>query len=73
MEELDTRIQTVKLILLQLFVHVANIETGLQWFWPREKFYNRAAVMKELFNQFDDDDDDFDGNLADVSYSCCHT
>ena len=51
----------------QLFVHVTNIENGLEYYWPREKFYNRKSVMTELFNKFDDDDDDFNGQIADVS------
>ena len=43
-----------------------NIETGLQYYWPREKFYNRKFVMQELFSKYDDDDDDFDGQISDV-------
>ena len=55
------------MISLQLFVHVKNIESGLEYYWPREKFYNRKFVMQELFSKYDDDDDDFKGQIADVS------
>lgn len=54
---------------LQLFVHVNNMETGLEYYWPREKFYNRLCVMQELFDRFDDDSDSFNGQLEDVSPS----
>lgn len=49
-------------------MHVKNLANGLEYFWPREKFYNRVTVMQELYNRFDDDDDDFDGEIDDVSY-----
>ena len=50
----------------QLFVHVVNLESGLEYYWPREKFYNRLGVMQELFNRFDDDEDDFKGDIEEV-------
>lgn len=45
---------------------MVNLESGLEYYWPREKFYNRMGVMQELFDRFDDDDDDFNGDLEEV-------
>lgn len=58
----------VVLTVTQLFVHAVNLETGLEYYWSREKFYNRKCVMQELFNRFDDDDDDFKGDIEEVNH-----
>lgn len=43
--------------LYQIFVRVTDIETDLQWMWPKDKFLNRKFVMQEMFQKFEDDED----------------
>jgi kinesin family protein 1 len=42
---------------VQAFVKVIDAETGIEWLWSREKFFNRKFVMQEMYSKFADGED----------------
>lgn len=34
-----------------------NLETGTEFVWPREKFLNRLYLMKEMYRNYEDEDE----------------
>ena len=44
-----------------------NLENGTEFIWPKEKFLNRLYLMKEMYNNYEEEDDDWD--LPEVTYS----
>jgi len=34
-----------------------NLEDGTEFIWPKEKFLNRLYMMKEMYNNYEDEDD----------------
>ena len=42
-----------------------NLENGTEFIWPKEKFLNRLYLMKEMYNNYEEEDDDWD--LPEVS------
>ena len=44
-----------------------NLENGTEFIWPKEKFLNRLYLMKEMYNNYEEEDDDWD--LPEVKYS----
>ena len=45
-----------------------NLENGTEFIWPKEKFLNRLYLMKEMYNNYEEEDDDWD--LPEVSILC---
>ena len=41
----------------QIFVKMTDLETNLQWMWPKEKFINRKYVMQEMFENYTEGDE----------------
>ena len=37
-----------------------NLENGTEFVWPKEKFLNRLYLMKEMYNNYEEEDDDWD-------------
>ncbi len=37
-----------------------NLENGTEFIWPKEKFLNRLYLMKEMYNNYEDEEDDWD-------------
>ena len=37
-----------------------NLENGTEFIWPKEKFLNRLYLMKEMYNNYEEEDDDWD-------------
>ena len=31
-----------------------NLETGLEWLWPKNKFVNRKFLMQEMYENFEE-------------------
>ena len=31
-----------------------NLDNGLQWLWPKEKFINRKYLMQEMYSNYED-------------------
>lgn len=36
----------------QVHVRVLDLESGVQWFWNRQKFFNRKYIMQEIYQNF---------------------
>jgi hypothetical protein len=36
---------------------VVDLETGLEWMWSRDEFFNKRFVMQEMFNKKEDEED----------------
>jgi hypothetical protein len=34
-----------------------NLAEGTEFIWPKEKFLNRLYMMKEMYNNYEDEDD----------------
>ena len=45
-----------------------NLENGTEFIWPKEKFLNRLYLMKEMYNNYEEEDDDWD--LPEVNMLC---
>ena len=45
---------------LQVCVKMKNLENGTEFIWPKEKFLNRLYLMKEMYNNYEEEDDDWD-------------
>lgn len=67
-EELDKRVKfEIMLVAPQVLgkssgktevqVKMKNLENGTEFVWPKEKFLNRLYMMKEMYNNYEDDDD----------------
>ncbi|KAI1292656.1 Kinesin-like protein KIF28P [Halotydeus destructor] len=41
----------------EVYVRVTNIETGQTFEWPKEKFINRLFVMKEMYQNYENNED----------------
>ncbi len=37
-----------------------NLENGSEFIWPKEKFLNRLYLMKEMYNNYEEEEDDWD-------------
>ena len=49
----------------EVCVKMKNLENGTEFIWPKEKFLNRLYLMKEMYNNYEEEDDDWD--LPEVS------
>ena len=43
-----------------------NLENGTEFIWPKEKFLNRLYLMKEMYNNYEEEDDDWDLPEVDI-------
>jgi hypothetical protein len=34
-----------------------NMQNGTEYVWPKEKFFNRLYLMKEMYSNYEDDED----------------
>jgi len=41
----------------EVCVKMKNLENGTEFIWPKEKFLNRLYLMKEMYNNYEDEDD----------------
>ncbi len=37
-----------------------NLENGTEFIWAKEKFLNRLYLMKEMYNNYEEEEDDWD-------------
>ena len=37
-----------------------NLENGTEFIWPKEKFLNRLYLMKEMYNNYEEEEEDWD-------------
>ena len=37
-----------------------NLENGTEFIWPKEKFLNRLYLMKEMYRNYEEEEDDWD-------------
>ncbi len=44
----------------QVCVKMKNLENGTEFIWPKEKFLNRLYLMKEMYNNYEEEEDDWD-------------
>lgn len=42
-----------------------NLENGTEFIWPKEKFLNRLYLMKEMYRNYEEEEEDWD--LPEVS------
>ena len=50
-----------------------NLENGTEFIWPKEKFLNRLYLMKEMYNNYEEEDDDWDMPEVNILYHQPHT
>jgi len=43
-----------------------NLENGTEFIWPKEKFLNRLYLMKEMYRNYEEEEEDWD--LPEVFY-----
>jgi hypothetical protein len=43
-----------------------NLENGTEFIWTKEKFLNRLYLMKEMYSNYEEEEDDWD--LPEVKY-----
>ncbi|CAG0885568.1 unnamed protein product [Darwinula stevensoni] len=41
----------------EVCVKMKNLENGMEYVWPKEKFLNRLYIMKEMYSNFEDEDE----------------
>lgn len=41
----------------EVCVKMKNLENGTEFVWPKEKFLNRLYLMKEMYNNYEEEDD----------------
>ncbi|CAH1773103.1 unnamed protein product [Owenia fusiformis] len=41
----------------EVMIKVTNIETEIEWVWPRTKFFNRKYVMQEMYENYAEGED----------------
>ncbi|XP_076031819.1 kinesin-like protein KIF28 [Oratosquilla oratoria] len=41
----------------EIHVRMRNLENSTEFVWPKQKFLNRLYMMKEMYNNFEDEDD----------------
>ena len=41
----------------EVCVKMKNLENGTEFIWPKEKFLNRLYLMKEMYNNYEEEDD----------------
>ena len=44
-------------VLLQPYVVMKDLQTGVEYLWPKAKFINRKYVMDEMYENYEDGDD----------------
>ncbi|XP_046565118.1 LOW QUALITY PROTEIN: kinesin-like protein KIF28P [Haliotis rubra] len=44
----------------EVMIKVVNLETKHEWIWPREKFLNRKFLMQEMYENFQDGEENWD-------------
>jgi len=44
----------------EVCVKMKNLENGTEFIWPKEKFLNRLYLMKEMYNNYEEEEDDWD-------------
>jgi kinesin family protein 1 len=37
-----------------------NLENGTEFIWPKEKFLNRLYLMKEMYRNYEEEEEDWD-------------
>ena len=37
-----------------------NLENGTEYVWPKEKFMDRLYKMKEMYEKYEEEDDEWD-------------
>ena len=45
---------------LKVCVKMKNLENGTEFIWPKEKFLNRLYLMKEMYNNYEEEEEDWD-------------
>lgn len=51
--------RTISLIINQVLVKYINQETEQEFLWSKEKFFNRLYVMKEIYQNYEDGDENW--------------
>ena len=41
----------------EVCVKMKNLENATEFIWPKEKFLNRLYLMKEMYNNYEEEDD----------------
>ena len=41
-------------------VKMKNLENGTEFIWTKEKFLNRLYLMKEMYSNYEEEEDDWD-------------
>ena len=41
----------------EVCVKMKNLENGTEFIWPKEKFLNRLYLMKEMYNNYEEEED----------------
>jgi kinesin family protein 1 len=44
----------------EVCVKMKNLENSTEFVWPKEKFLNRLYLMKEMYNNYEEEEDDWD-------------
>jgi len=44
----------------EVCVKMKNLENGTEFIWPKEKFLNRLYLMKEMYNNYEEEEEDWD-------------
>ena len=44
----------------EVFVKMRNLENGVEFIWTKDKFLNRLYLMKEMYQKFEEEEDDLD-------------
>lgn len=44
----------------EVCVKMKNLENGTEFIWPKEKFLNRLYLMKEMYNNYEEEEDEWD-------------
>ena len=53
----------------EVCVKMKNLENGTEFIWAKEKFLNRLYLMKEMYNSYEDEEDDWDRpDVSDLFY-----
>ena len=43
----------------EIYVKVTQLDTGYTWYWPKQKFVRRKYAMQEMFEDFQNGDEDW--------------
>ena len=44
----------------EVCVKMKNLENGTEFIWPKEKFLNRLYLMKEMYNNYEEEEEEWD-------------